>query len=150
MIMSITQYETWKALHFIMRVLKQGNNNMKYLAYGTSGNDNWVRSGVLGPYRECQVGALNRVQKRADKFANNTNQSVWEILALRRLVDRIRELFKAYTGGRAWKAIDITYTIKLLCHSSVQCVPKHFLFFQPYKLHHYHKNIRSISLTNQL
>jgi len=26
------------------------------------------------PYREGQVSALNRVQKRAAKFANNTNE----------------------------------------------------------------------------
>ena len=30
---------------------------------------------MLGPYRKGQVGALNRVQKRATKFANNTNES---------------------------------------------------------------------------
>ena len=61
---------------------------------------------MLGPYREGQVSALNRVQKGAAKFANNiVNESGWEILAQRRLVARICALFKAYTGGRAWKAI---------------------------------------------
>ena len=47
----------------------------------------------------------NRVQKRAAKFANNINESGWESLAQRRLMARICVLFKAYTGGRAWKAI---------------------------------------------
>ena len=68
-----------------------------------------LQYGVLcwDPYREGQVGALNRVQKRAAKFANNINESGWETLAQRRLVARIYALFKAYvyTGGRAWKAI---------------------------------------------
>ena len=41
----------------------------------------------------------------AAKFANNINESVWETLAQRRLVARICTLFKACTGGRAWKAI---------------------------------------------
>jgi len=59
----------------------------------------------LGPYREGQVSALKRVQKRAAKFANNINESGWETLVQRRLVARICALFKAYTGGRAWKAI---------------------------------------------
>ena len=56
------------------------------------------------PYREGQVSALNRVQKRAAKFANNISESVWETLAQRRLISRICALFKAYTGGRASKA----------------------------------------------
>jgi len=45
------------------------------------------------------------VQKRAAKFANNIKKSGWETWAQRRLVARICALFKAYTGGRAWKAI---------------------------------------------
>jgi len=57
------------------------------------------------PYREGQVSALNRVQKRAATFANNINESGWETSAQRRLLARICALFKAYTGGRAWKAI---------------------------------------------
>ena len=58
---------------------------------------------MLGPYRDDQVSALNRVQKRAGKFANN--MSGWETLAQRRLIARICALFKAYTGSRARKAI---------------------------------------------
>jgi hypothetical protein len=53
----------------------------------------------------CQVSALNRVQNRAAKFANNVNESGWKTLAQRRLIARICALFKAYAGGRAWKAI---------------------------------------------
>ena len=52
-----------------------------------------------------QVSALNGVQKRAAKFANNTNESGWETLAQRRLIARICALFKAYNGRLAWKAI---------------------------------------------
>ena len=46
-----------------------------------------------------KVGALNRVQKRAAKFANNISESGWETLAQRWLIT----LFKAYTGGRSCK-----------------------------------------------
>jgi hypothetical protein len=49
--------------------------------------------------------ALNRVQKRAAKFANNINESGWETLAQRILIARICALFKVYTEKRAWKAI---------------------------------------------
>jgi len=43
-------------------------------------------------------------KKRAAKFANNIKESGWETLGERRLMARICALFKAYTGGRAWKA----------------------------------------------
>ena len=34
------------------------------------------------PYREGQINALNCEQKKAAKFANHTNVSVWETLEL--------------------------------------------------------------------
>ena len=57
---------------------------------------------MLGPYREGQINALDRVQKKAVKFANNTNDSVWEILAQRR---KMALCSKACTGERAWKSV---------------------------------------------
>jgi hypothetical protein len=56
------------------------------------------------PYREGQINALDRVQKKAAKFAHHRNDSNWETLARRRKISRICALFKAYTGERAWKA----------------------------------------------
>jgi hypothetical protein len=59
------------------------------------------------PYREGQINALDRVQKKTAKFArghNHRNGSDWESLAQRRKIARICALFKAYTGERAWKA----------------------------------------------
>jgi hypothetical protein len=75
------------------------------IQYGAVCWDRTVWSGVLGPYREGQVSALNRVRKRAAIFANNINGSGREPLAQRRLIARICALFKAYTGGQAWKAV---------------------------------------------
>ena len=60
---------------------------------------------MLGPYREGQVSALNRVQNRAAKFANNINESDWVTLAQCRLIAQMCALLKAYTGGRGWKVI---------------------------------------------
>jgi hypothetical protein len=51
------------------------------------------------------TGALNRVQGRAAKFANNVDHTGWESLEERRELSRLCALFKAYTGIRAWKAI---------------------------------------------
>ena len=55
------------------------------------------------PYREGQVRALNGVQKRSAKFANNINGSGWETVAQRRLIALICVLFRAYTGRQYWK-----------------------------------------------
>ena len=50
---------------------------------------------MLGPYREGQVRALNGVQQRAAKFANNINVLGWETLAQRRFIAQISALFTA-------------------------------------------------------
>jgi len=62
----------WKALHFTMRILKMGNSNTRSLAYMSLvfpileyGAACW------DPYREGQISALDRVQKKAAKFAHH-------------------------------------------------------------------------------
>jgi hypothetical protein len=57
------------------------------------------------PYREGQISALDRVQKKAAKFAHHKNSPNWETLALRRKLSRICALFNAYSGECAWKPI---------------------------------------------
>jgi hypothetical protein len=101
-----TVKKAWKALHFTMRILKKSNSNTKSLAYmplvrpileyGTSCWD---------PYREGQISALERVQKKAAKFVHHANSRNCETLASRRKLSRISALFKAYSGERAWKPI---------------------------------------------
>jgi len=65
-----------------MRILKKGKNNRKRLAY-TALLRPILEFGAVcwDPYREGQVSALNRVQKRAAKSANNINEWGWETLA---------------------------------------------------------------------
>jgi hypothetical protein len=57
------------------------------------------------PYRKGQISAIDRVQKRAAKFAYHMNRPNWETLASRRKLSRICALFKVYSGEREWKAI---------------------------------------------
>jgi hypothetical protein len=57
------------------------------------------------PYREGQIHALDRVQKKAAKFAHRMSESNWETLSQRRKISRIYALFKAYSGERVWKVI---------------------------------------------
>jgi len=98
--------KAWKALHFTMRILKKGNSNTKSLVYRSL-----VRpileygAACWDPYREGQISALDRVQKKAAKFAHHKNSPNWETLASRRKLSRICTLFKAYSGERAWKPI---------------------------------------------
>jgi len=89
-----------------MRVLRKGNSNKKSLAYKTLvfpileyGSSCWDL------YKEGHVCALDRVQKKAAKFANHTNDSVRENLAQSRMIAGVCALFKAWTGERAWKSI---------------------------------------------
>ena len=96
-----TTQKAWKAIEFIIRVLKHGNSN-ENLAYMSLvrpilefGASYW------DPYREGQMNALDRVQKKAAKFANQTKDSGLETLAQRRKITRICAMFKAYTGKRA-------------------------------------------------
>jgi len=62
-----------------------------------------------GRYRESQISALDRLQKKAAKFANHTNHSVWETFAQRSTIARICALFKAYAGEGALKDIGAGY-----------------------------------------
>jgi hypothetical protein len=51
-----------------MKILAYMSQARPILEYGTSCWD---------PNREIQINALDRVKKRAAKFANHTNDSVW-------------------------------------------------------------------------
>jgi hypothetical protein len=103
---SYTVQKAWKALHSIMRILKKGSSNTKSLAY-TSLVRLILEYGAAywDPYSEGHINELDRVQKKAAKFGNHTNDSVWETLAQHRKIARLWALFKAYTGERAWKAV---------------------------------------------
>jgi hypothetical protein len=65
-----------------MRIFKKGNSGTKRLAYPTLvlpileyGAACW------DPYREKQIYALDRVQKKEAKFAYHMSESNWETLS---------------------------------------------------------------------
>ena len=88
--------KAWKALQFTMRILKKGNSNTKSLVYMSL-----VRpileygAACWDPYREGQISALDRVQKKAAKFAHHKKSPNWENLA------SCRKL----AGEHVWKPI---------------------------------------------
>jgi len=57
------------------------------------------------PYREGQISAMDRVQKREAKFTYHMNRPNWETLASCRYLSRICTFFKAYSGEWVWKVI---------------------------------------------
>jgi len=71
--------KAWKALHFIMRIFKWGNSSTKSLAYTTLVHPILEYGAACwDPYREGQIHTLDRVQKKAAKFAHHMNELNWE------------------------------------------------------------------------
>jgi hypothetical protein len=89
-----------------MKTLKKRNSGTKSLAYTTLVRP-ILEYGVAcwDPYREGQVYALDRVQKKAATSAHHMSELNWETLSQRRKISHICALFKAYSGERAWKVI---------------------------------------------
>ena len=71
-----TVQKAWRALHFVMRIVKRGNKNTKSLAY-TSLVRPILEMGAAcwDPYRECQISALDRVKNKTAKFAHHSGGS---------------------------------------------------------------------------
>ena len=57
------------------------------------------------PYKEGQIKALERVQKKEAKFVHHEGDIDWKTLAQRRRTARLCALHKAHNGERAWKSI---------------------------------------------
>jgi len=95
--------KAWRALHFVMCIVKTGNRNKKSLAYKSL-----VRpileygAACWDTYRECQISALDRVQNKAAIFAHHSGGSDRESSAQGRKIVDICALYKAYTGERTW------------------------------------------------
>ncbi|KAJ4439256.1 hypothetical protein ANN_07376 [Periplaneta americana] len=107
--------KAWRALHFIMRILRKASPKSREIAYLTLvrplmeyGTTCW------DPYRICQINSLERIQYRAAKFVkgkredeNDTIKELkWETLENRRRKTRITSLYRAHLGQKAW--VDIT------------------------------------------
>ncbi|KAJ4430057.1 hypothetical protein ANN_22265 [Periplaneta americana] len=107
--------KAWRALHFIMKILRKASPKSREIAYLTLmrplmeyGTTCW------DPYRIYQINSLERIQYRAAKFVkgkredgNDTIKELkWETLENRRRKTRITALYRAHLGQKAW--VDIT------------------------------------------
>jgi len=84
-----TAQKAWKALHFVMRVLKKGNGNTKNLAYKSSVRPILEYGSACWDPCRGQINALDRVQKKATQLTNRTKDSDWKTLAQRRTIARL-------------------------------------------------------------
>ena len=97
--------KAYKALHFVMRVLKKGNRSAKCLVYTSLGRPVLeYEAACWDPCIERQINALDRVQTKAAQFTNHTKDSDWGTLAQRMTVARLGALFKACSRELFWKA----------------------------------------------
>ncbi|KAJ4428390.1 hypothetical protein ANN_24410 [Periplaneta americana] len=107
--------KAWRALHFIMKILRKASPKSREIAYLTLvrplmeyGTTCW------DPYRIYQINSLERIQYRAAKFVkgkredgNDTIKELkWETLENRRRKTRITSMYRAHLGQKAW--VDIT------------------------------------------
>jgi len=99
-----TAQKAWKALHFVMRVLRKVNRIQNLVHTSLVRPVLEYRSACWDPCRG-QINELDRAQQTAAQFTNHTQDSDWETLAQRRTIVRLCALFKAYCGERAWKAV---------------------------------------------
>ncbi|KAJ4448791.1 hypothetical protein ANN_00182 [Periplaneta americana] len=107
--------KAWKALHFIMRILRKASPKSREIAYLTLvrplmeyGTTCW------DPYRIYQINSLERIEYWAAKFVkdkredgNDTIKELkWETLENIPRKTRITSLYRAHLGQKAW--VDIT------------------------------------------
>ena len=98
-----TLRKAWKALHFIMRILKKGNNNSKRLAY----------TALVRPILEYGAVCWERTEKVRHAVETGCKREWLNLQIIERSLFRKlwRSLgwicvFRRYSlGGRAWKAL---------------------------------------------
>ncbi|KAJ4449513.1 hypothetical protein ANN_00913 [Periplaneta americana] len=98
--------KAWRALHFVMRVLRKGSDKSKEIAYKSL-----VRpvmeygAACWDPYRLEHIKTLEKIQKRALKCCRKNSPLKWDTLTDRRTRIRLCALFKTYRGEPAWREI---------------------------------------------
>jgi hypothetical protein len=131
-----------------MRVLKKGNNNTKSLAYTSLVRPIIEYEAVCwDPCREGQINALERVQKKAAKFAighNHRNVSDWESFAQRRKIadDHDRKIRNRKQITDIGKYSYVNKTIQLR-----NSPPSEALVTFPCKPHIFRKTVRILNIS---
>ena len=91
--------KTWKALHFVMRVLKKRKYEYKILAYTPLVRPVLKYGAACSDPCRGQKNALDRVQMKAAQFTYHTKDSDWETLAQSRTIARLCHFLKRTLGN---------------------------------------------------
>ncbi|KAJ4448312.1 hypothetical protein ANN_10327 [Periplaneta americana] len=92
-----TAGKAWRALHFVMRVLRKGSDKSKEIAYKSL-----VRpvmeygAACWDPYRLEHIKTLENIKKRALKCCRKNSPLKWDTLTDRRTPIQLCALFKTY------------------------------------------------------
>ena len=106
-----TVQKGFSAIYFVMRIVEMGGGEIYIYIYENFAYKSLVRPileyGVACQdlYSEGQLSAIDRLQNKADKFAQHSVGLDWKSFAQRRKISNMCAIFKASTCERAWKAI---------------------------------------------
>ncbi|KAJ4444030.1 hypothetical protein ANN_05819 [Periplaneta americana] len=124
-----TAGKAWRALHFVMRVLRKGSDKSKEIAYKSL-----VRpvmeygAACWDPYRLEHIKTLEKIQKRALKCCRKNSPLKWDTLTDRRTRIRLCALFKTYRVKNYVVSVKCVvsvkkYVVSVKCVVSVKRVP---------------------------
>ncbi|KAJ4437846.1 hypothetical protein ANN_13784 [Periplaneta americana] len=101
-----TTGKAWRALHFVMRVLRKGSDKSKEIAYKSLVRPVMEYGATCwDPYRLEHIKTLEKIKKRALKCCLKNSPLKWDTLMDRRTRIRLCALFKTYRGEPAWREI---------------------------------------------
>ncbi|KAJ4442206.1 hypothetical protein ANN_12072 [Periplaneta americana] len=93
-----TAGKAWRALHFVMRVLRKGSDKSKEIAYKSLVRPVTVYGAACwDPYRLEHIKTLEKIKKRALKYCRKNSPLKWDTLTDMRTRIRLCALFKTYT-----------------------------------------------------
>ncbi|KAJ4451762.1 hypothetical protein ANN_03234 [Periplaneta americana] len=110
-----TAGKAWRALHFVMRILRKGSDKSKEIAYKSLVRP-VMEYGVAcwDPYRLEHNKALEKIQKRALKCCQKNSPLKWDTLTDRRTRIRLCAMFKTYREYRAEENTDMRVKFHIL------------------------------------
>ncbi|KAJ4451749.1 hypothetical protein ANN_03220, partial [Periplaneta americana] len=101
-----TAGKAWRALHFVMRVVRKGSDKSKEIAYKSLVRPAMEYGAACwDPYRLEHIKTLEKIKKRALKCCRKNSPLKWDTLTDRRTRIRLCALFKTYRGEPAWREI---------------------------------------------
>ena len=108
-----TTQKAWKALHFVMRVLKKGKYEYKKFSLHVIGTScSWVWVCMLVSMQRRTDTCVRHSMEGVAQFTNRTKDSDWENLAHRRTIACLCALFNPLTPNEPYSGRTAPLTFK--------------------------------------